>query len=828
MPGVGSNPNWPDLRVFVDFTNPGANSTYTWTDITQWCRRLGNGQLAHIERGRNYERAQTDSGTCNIIVDNSTGVFDPENTASPYYPNVKPIRKIKVEAAWQMSNMLSAAASSFEDGTTGGWNGFAGCSVTNSIAIAHSPTHSLAVTIPGANVNNFVAYSPYETQMSVVGRTYTASLWVWSNTTFTGAVKFQHDNAAGSAAISSDFGTSTVVAANTWTQLTVTGVIPAGGGRDRVELNVTSNAAGQVIYIDDAVISGYGIYPLFQGRVEDWPRTWTKSGFYGEVVITARGILASLSTITLDCAWLEESLLLSPDSVYRMNDASNSGQAGNVSSISQPYGTFMYGDSRLGGTTLENASGEFGGPAGSDNLIGDPTSSLALVPARISGTNNDAGNPAGYALKLASGGVGSFLPAGGGWTLEIWTQSTGNSTTSGSVANSSSVIFQQLDLNNRAQLTVELLAQTSNYTVDCYIRNNAGASVASVFNGSAPAITDGLWHQIVVTLGSDNKTLTLYLDGTSLGSSVAAAPIAWDPPYRTVVGGSFTTGNLGGNFFFQGNVKNLAIYHAVLSGGQITNLFNAGKGFPGLDTGAQIAKMLTYAPYTLVNLDSGNSILGTMQLEGKNVVSAMEEANDTEVGTLWETSDGYVRFTNRHGRGGTAALAAFGEAGFPYEDGITLQQDPREIFTNVIVNRDNGVTINNTDVTATGDFFPRTLTIASRDNTNAQAVDLSNYQLNRYKVPRTRIPNLTLRPSANPALWPQVLGRDIGDRVTVTRNNPGAPSISGDFYIEKITHDISVGEWKTTWMLSSASLFDYWILGDATFSVLGSTTQLSF
>jgi hypothetical protein len=159
-----------------------------------------------------------------------------------------------------------------------------------------------------------------------------------------------------------------------------------------------------------------------------------------------------------------------------------------------------------------------------------------------------------------------------------------------------------------------------------------------------------------------------------------------------------------------------------------------------------------------------------------------------------------------------------------------MQQDPAYIFTDIVVARDTGITVTTVDTSAELDFFPRTLSLNSKDNTDAQAIYLSQYLLGQYKVGRTRIPVLTIVPSSHPAYFPLALSIDIGTKVGVVRTNttPGAQPISGDFYVEKITHDIQVGVWKVTYMLSSSTLWDEtFILDDSTYGVLD-TSRLGF
>jgi hypothetical protein len=89
-----------------------------------------------------------------------------------------------------------------------------------------------------------------------------------------------------------------------------------------------------------------------------------------------------------------------------------------------------------------------------------------------------------------------------------------------------------------------------------------------------------------------------------------------------------------------------------------------------------------------------------------------------------------------------------------------------------------------------------------------------------------RISMFTLDPASNPKLFTAVLSLDIGDRVTVKRRTSAQVTISGDYYVEQINPQIDseASTWTVGYQLSPVFVPQAWILGDATKSVLGSTT----
>ncbi len=86
---------FPTVTTEVAFaTLPGA-AVPTWTDVSAFVKSMRvNG--AHRQR----ELDAFEAGTLDLVLDNSDGRFNPNNAASPYSPNVLPMRRIRVRATW--------------------------------------------------------------------------------------------------------------------------------------------------------------------------------------------------------------------------------------------------------------------------------------------------------------------------------------------------------------------------------------------------------------------------------------------------------------------------------------------------------------------------------------------------------------------------------------------------------------------------------------------------------------------------------------------------------------------------------------------------------
>lgn len=88
------------LRVEIAFASAADAVTPSWTDVTAYLHFPAGVSISH---GRQDEMAQVGTGTSAFVLDNTDGRFTPGNPASPYYPNVKLRRKVRI--SWRDPNV---------------------------------------------------------------------------------------------------------------------------------------------------------------------------------------------------------------------------------------------------------------------------------------------------------------------------------------------------------------------------------------------------------------------------------------------------------------------------------------------------------------------------------------------------------------------------------------------------------------------------------------------------------------------------------------------------------------------------------------------------
>lgn len=81
-----------DLQILCAFTTPALSGTPSWTDITEWALAFTT------RRGRDDELAVIQPGELQLVLDNSDGRFEPDNSAGPYYGDLRPMRRLRVLA----------------------------------------------------------------------------------------------------------------------------------------------------------------------------------------------------------------------------------------------------------------------------------------------------------------------------------------------------------------------------------------------------------------------------------------------------------------------------------------------------------------------------------------------------------------------------------------------------------------------------------------------------------------------------------------------------------------------------------------------------------
>jgi hypothetical protein len=234
----------------------------------------------------------------------------------------------------------------------------------------------------------------------------------------------------------------------------------------------------------------------------------------------------------------------------------------------------------------------------------------------------------------------------------------------------------------------------------------------------------------------------------------------------------------------------------------------------GETTGARINRILDNAGWPTADrdIDTGRTTVQSTDLSS-NAWTEILLTSDTEIGETYFDAAGRLVFRNRHAiiteTRSTTPQAVFGEgAGGLAYDAITIANDDTQVRNIIRISRVGGTLQTAED----GDSIARyqRKTWGRSDlimQTDAEAANYAQYVLSLSKTAELRFDSLVIDPTADPDnLWPQVLGRELGDRITVKFCPPGGgATIERDVFIRGIRHDITMQTWMTTWTLQDAS-----------------------
>lgn len=249
---------------------------------------------------------------------------------------------------------------------------------------------------------------------------------------------------------------------------------------------------------------------------------------------------------------------------------------------------------------------------------------------------------------------------------------------------------------------------------------------------------------------------------------------------------------------------------------------------PAEDAGARINRILNLCGwYSGVGpgarqIETGLSPLQGTQL-GDYALSLMQLAADCELGQLYIDGTGAVVFRNRHAlltesrslnsqqtfsdnyeSDGNLPVAQIGRA----DDDTTIGND---IQAQIVGSANLQEVMDSNSIARF--LFPRTyqrLDLILEGDSDALA--WAQWVLYISATGEDRFDTIVIDPQYQPQdLWPQVLGRDMGDRITGIRTPApvGAFSVAKQGFIAGINHtwDSASSAWQTTWTMQDASKY---------------------
>jgi hypothetical protein len=252
-------------------------------------------------------------------------------------------------------------------------------------------------------------------------------------------------------------------------------------------------------------------------------------------------------------------------------------------------------------------------------------------------------------------------------------------------------------------------------------------------------------------------------------------------------------------------------------------------------TGARINSILDRSevnwPSSLRDIDTGATTLQADVIQdGTNALEYLQLVTDSEPGSIFMGSDGFIVFKDRSVAPVSAGQVTFSDDGTGVEfSEVQVVYGSELLYNYVQIERNNGGTAIASDSDSINSYGQQALIQTGLlMNSDADALELANYLVSQYSEPEYRFETLTVQLEAlSPTDQSDVLGLEIGDvaRIKFTPNNVGS-QIDKYASIIRIDHDIQPASHRITFgfqTLDYASL----VLDDTEFGLLD-TGRLGF
>jgi hypothetical protein len=239
------------------------------------------------------------------------------------------------------------------------------------------------------------------------------------------------------------------------------------------------------------------------------------------------------------------------------------------------------------------------------------------------------------------------------------------------------------------------------------------------------------------------------------------------------------------------------------------------------------------------DIDTGTVTLSATSLEG-NTLDNLRNTAQAEVGQLYATAGGDIRFVDRKGlildAASLTVQATFGSnraAGeLPWAGMLGISYSKDQLINLIRAQRDGGTTVfessDEESRSRYGDHSPGQFTLPLE--TDDQVSAWTDYVRARDSRPKLVFTDVTIDVRADEDnLYPQVLTRDFGDRIAVVRRPPGVAADTREAYIRGIHHSFQAPlQWQTRWELEPASTDSPFILDDAVRGLLDNANVLAY
>jgi hypothetical protein len=291
---------------------------------------------------------------------------------------------------------------------------------------------------------------------------------------------------------------------------------------------------------------------------------------------------------------------------------------------------------------------------------------------------------------------------------------------------------------------------------------------------------------------------------------------------------------------FYGRLANIGVYPTVLSATRITEHARVRDTLASYTSETSAAKFtrlgqiagLSSTEYGFSYGASGvtSANMAPFPVGDRSLLDAANEVAIAEASAVYLDRSGVLRLAARDKRYSTAV--AFTVPATAIDKGTGFATDMGAVVNDVTVSRPGGITARSVDAASVTAYDTHDSTTTVYLSSDSQAVDMAAFLANLNSQPVPRISGISVDLVSSAALVDEasILAAEVGDRFQVTGlPSASTPAATLDLIVDGVTDTVTSTSWRralvATQLDASATV---WVLDDATYSVLNSTTVLAF
>lgn len=246
----------------------------------------------------------------------------------------------------------------------------------------------------------------------------------------------------------------------------------------------------------------------------------------------------------------------------------------------------------------------------------------------------------------------------------------------------------------------------------------------------------------------------------------------------------------------------------------------------GETTGARIDRVLDAIgiPAGLRDIDTGRTGVAGFIQQDTSALTYISKAAATELGRLYVSRDGMITFRERYDSVPAVGLELHDDGSGDGPPGRLEVANARSRLVNIAEVQWVDQTDQILDTAAVARDGPHRRTFDTLLRTHLEATAYGQQVLVMRSTPARHVRSVTLPALTDPTLITVLLGRELGDRVTIRRTLPVGPALEFDASIERIRWSARGMRLGCELALSPAGYFDQWTAGDPS----GSTKKLGY